>query len=31
VPDTWREGGKLREHLADPAQKAALIAEMKDR
>jgi N-acyl-D-amino-acid deacylase len=31
VPDTWREGGKFKEHLANPASKAALIAEMKDR
>jgi len=31
VPDAWREGGKLKEHLADPTEKVALVAEMKDR
>ena len=31
VPDTWREGGKFKEHLANPRDKAALIAEMKER
>jgi len=31
VPDKWREGGKFKEHLADPKQKAALVAEMKSR
>ena len=31
VPDRWREGGKFKEHLADPVQKAAMFEEMKDR
>jgi N-acyl-D-amino-acid deacylase len=31
VPDRWREGGKFRERIADPAQKAELVAEMKER
>lgn len=31
IPDRWREGGKFTERLADPAQKAALVVEMKER
>jgi N-acyl-D-amino-acid deacylase len=31
VPEEFREGGKFRERLADPAQKAAMIAAMKER
>jgi N-acyl-D-amino-acid deacylase len=31
VPDKWRGDGKFKELLADPAQKTALVAEMKDR
>jgi N-acyl-D-amino-acid deacylase len=31
VPEKAREGGKFKERLADPAQKAALVAEMKRR
>src|SRR5438093_1620151 len=31
VPDQWRADGKFKELLADPAQKAALIADMKER
>ena len=31
IPDKWREGGRFREHLANPADKAQIIAEMKQR
>jgi N-acyl-D-amino-acid deacylase len=31
IPDKWLEGGRFREHLADPAAKATLIAEMASR
>ena len=31
VPDKWREGGRFKERLADPGDKANLVAEMKDR
>lgn len=31
VPEEFREGGKFRERLADPVQKAAMIAAMKER
>ena len=31
VPEEFREGGKFRERVADPAQKAAMIAAMKER
>lgn len=31
VPEEFREGGKFRERLADPAQKAAMVAAMKER
>lgn len=31
VPEQWREGGKLNEHLANPEQKTRMIAEMKER
>lgn len=31
VPEKWREGGKFKERVADPKQKAALVAEMKDK
>ena len=29
VPDKWREGGKFKEHLADPVEKTAMMTEMK--
>jgi N-acyl-D-amino-acid deacylase len=29
VPEQYREGGKLTNHLADPVQKASMVAEMK--
>lgn len=31
IPDKWLEGGRFRQHLADPAAKAAMIAQMKAR
>lgn len=31
VPERWREGDRFAERLADPAQKAELVAEMKER
>jgi N-acyl-D-amino-acid deacylase len=31
IPDRWLEGGKFREHLANPADKAALIEGMRAR
>jgi N-acyl-D-amino-acid deacylase len=31
IPDKWLEGGRFREHLTDPSDKASLIAEMKSR
>ena len=31
IPDKWREGGKFREHLANPADRAQIVAEMKRR
>jgi N-acyl-D-amino-acid deacylase len=31
VPEEFREGGKFRDNLNDPSQKAAMIAEMKRR
>jgi len=30
IPETAREGGKFKERLADPKQKARIIAQMKD-
>jgi N-acyl-D-amino-acid deacylase len=30
IPDTAREGGKFAQRLADPAQKQAMISEMKE-
>ncbi len=29
VPESYREGGKFKDNLADPAQKARMMAEMK--
>ena len=31
VPDKWRSDSRFKEVLADPAQRAALVAEMKER
>ncbi|MCX7825870.1 MAG: amidohydrolase family protein, partial [Verrucomicrobiae bacterium] len=31
IPETAREGGKFEERIADPKQKAWIVAEMKDR
>ncbi|MBI5383290.1 MAG: D-aminoacylase [Verrucomicrobia bacterium] len=31
VPEKYREGGRLKENLADPATKARIVAEMKER